>query len=144
MEQKPPNTAKFPDLSGSGIVARLRWLLGSRESRREVDDTVGNGNGNGSGSSDPGVGKAAAVVAKRQEISALFNEQVVELWDESTSEPGRPKGGAVRVLVIGEQLYPKDPSVWGPPDIEGPLMQDDEYRKAVEFLSELEDARKSA
>lgn len=144
MEQKRPNTVRFPDLSGSGIWARLRRLLGSRESRREVDETVSNGNGSGNGAGNP-AGEAPAAVKERSfEVEKIFNEQVVDTWDDSKNEAGRPEGRGVPALILGAQRYPKDPSVWGPDDVDGPLMQDEKYRETIKFLSELEDARRSA
>lgn len=137
MEHSSLNTASVPELRGPSRWQRLRrWLGVIAFHKREDDQTVDNGGGRQTRQA-----KATGTNGNGQvNTDAIFREMLISRWRATENEAGRPEGRVVPALVLGEQRYP-DPSVWGP-KTEKPLMQDEEYREALAFLTRLEERRK--
>lgn len=138
MEHLPRNTASVPLLQGGGLWQRIRrWLSAiAGQPHGEGSGKVSNGNGNQAVQSP----NAEAVGLEQQsDTDALLDRKLIDRWNATENEAGRPEGRVVPALVLGEQRYP-DPSVWGP-ETERPLMQDPDYQAALSFLSSLDKTR---
>lgn len=98
-----------------------------------------NGNGSGNHAVQSPSAEAAGLTQQQSDTDALLDRKLIDRWNATENEAGRPEGRVVPALVLGEQRYP-DPSVWGP-ETERPLMQDADYRAALAFLSSLDNPR---
>jgi hypothetical protein len=139
MKHPESETDSVPEQQRSSSWWRIRRWLGlvGSTSQREGNDTVIDSQLGASRLNAPKGGSAEKQAAKRSDTDALFNRKLAERWKATEHEAGRPEGRVVPALVLGEQRYP-DPSVWRP-DIAEPLMQNEDYRKALAFISSLDD-----
>jgi hypothetical protein len=139
MEHSSLNTASVPELRGLSRWQRLRHRLRAIAFHKREDDlTVNDAGGKqllearAAGTNGGGNGQV--------DTDATVRGMLISRWRDTANEAGRPEGRVVPALVLGEQRYP-DPSVWGP-KTKTPLMQDEEYREALAFLTRLEERRK--